>query len=774
MISKKGNTTIILLGVLSVMILMTFALSRRMSSHTQLLTMSDYTQISRYFLESYAGDIMQNLKKQVNDENSKISKEFRAAQNLTEINIDDFYKFNNASELKNLANDLEMENVSAKMTLLYVENLKYPFEFSPKSDFFNEKKGVLQLICNAQFKEKKYTLKICYKFTNVFRLTPILKDFILYSDKIGREQGIDKIGFQDKINLMFTAQGYHSMPKNSTAAKTYEEKLNQTLPLMGNNYAQLTEKLRPMILLQPLIGGNKYNSKEYSGKIYLGPSNEAVYINLAGEPSDKTLSEAGQAGEIYKMLKPSDLGLQGEEFKVIPLLEDKNGNKISVPAQSVDMMHQGHKVIFGIMGFSFETINFLEGTIRNHSAFLNTGSNANDFWKQIENSKGYMAFSSGLKLLGLKSEEQSTLNREIFGNVFARFFVFSFWQPGTSANGQPLEYNLNKNIADIEKAETGMGRKLEFKAENNKTYKEFMSKMVSGNHFSVNSKVDGNLFMPLDKNQLKKTLKESDFCANDGARFGSLKFDNFSKAWFYRNGKLGEIVKRIGHVFENQNEFKEFVGLNNKNPSFKIGGIVHIKGKKGLEIDKLDMPNNLIDGGIILVDGPIKIGNITRGQSIDNSKFSLTAEIPQIKYTEWLESDDENLKITKDKFITFVSLKGEPITITGETLLGVHLINLYDSYNQKYDQIKWQTKDKNKEIIFLGGIACNYLNLSERLKEFGKIKSSCDVLNAPFFMYHPEMASDEPSIAVQISQAMHTYSLTSEVAEEKNDNTPPQ
>ena len=39
---KKGNITIILLGLISVMLIMVVALSKRMTGHTQLLTLSDH------------------------------------------------------------------------------------------------------------------------------------------------------------------------------------------------------------------------------------------------------------------------------------------------------------------------------------------------------------------------------------------------------------------------------------------------------------------------------------------------------------------------------------------------------------------------------------------------------------------------------------------------------------------------------------------------------------------------------------------------------------
>jgi hypothetical protein len=60
----------------------------------------------------------------------------------------------------------------------------------------------------------------------------------------------------------------------------------------------------------------------------------------------------------------------------------------------------------------------------------------------------------------------------------------------------------------------------------------------------------------------------------------------------------------------------------------------------------------------------------------------------------------------------------------------------------------------------MGGIACNYLNLPKRLEEFGTIKSACNLLKAPFFMYHSAMAAQEPALAVQMMENMRGYLLT--------------
>ncbi|HNW35935.1 MAG TPA: hypothetical protein PKM25_13435, partial [Candidatus Ozemobacteraceae bacterium] len=56
--ARRGTVTVILLGLISVIVVFAFSISRRLSSHTQLLTIGDHTQIARYYLESYTGDVI--------------------------------------------------------------------------------------------------------------------------------------------------------------------------------------------------------------------------------------------------------------------------------------------------------------------------------------------------------------------------------------------------------------------------------------------------------------------------------------------------------------------------------------------------------------------------------------------------------------------------------------------------------------------------------------------------------------------------------------------
>lgn len=85
---------------------MVFALSRRMRGHTQLLTLSDQTQITRYFLESYAGDVLQQINSSVNKLDSEVFNKFRSTSRNGRIGAE----FYNPSEmLQELADELRAE-----------------------------------------------------------------------------------------------------------------------------------------------------------------------------------------------------------------------------------------------------------------------------------------------------------------------------------------------------------------------------------------------------------------------------------------------------------------------------------------------------------------------------------------------------------------------------------------------------------------------------------------------------------------------------------------
>jgi hypothetical protein len=300
-----------------------------------------------------------------------------------------------------------------------------------------------------------------------------------------------------------------------------------------------------------------------------------------------------------------------------------------------------------------------------------------------------------------------------------------------------------------------------------------MSRMVSGKNWnprmsSIDNLPDG--FMPYNydpEDKKKRILTNTDFEAADGFKAGD-RLDRMLRNWFRvtsdNSPPMNGIEVRLGKTFASGEEFLEAAGV--ANGKFMVNGVVYVSGP--LKVPRLDMKNENIGGGVILVDGPIELENITRGYKIDTSDFKLGDYGAMLfqgpafdHYQKW------KTEITQENFLTFVSLRGDPITIRGETLLGVHLINLNPRQSSPYSQITWRSI--NKEIVFCGGIACNYLDLPERLLEFGQIESSCRHLRAPFFIYHSAMAASEPAYAVQLMENMRGYMLTAERAGDEDD-----
>lgn len=768
---KKGNITIILLGLISVMLVMVMALSKRMSGHTQLLTLSDYTQITRYFLESYAGDVLQQINTDVNKPDSDLFEAFRGAPGDTKLST----KFYTPSAmLKKLGEELKIQiQLPPEIVFSKSEELGYPQGFDcPNTLKGKEKKGLLEIVCKAKFQGREYTLRVQYPFTVVMRMLPVFKDFLMFADQIAREQGDAKIGPDDNINVLFTRDGKHP-----------DELDNGVL---SHNSIRPGFKYRPMVLLPPLDMA-EYTDANLSGRVFLGPADKSIFLNLAGDTREQANNaDASTApdevnasvGEMF-LVSPETFKVADDttEYGYIPVFMNRQGEFIRMMGLNVPLKY-GHTAKMGILGFSYEIIpeshieGIFSGAAYTAGDFFNSGGSSSEFWQKLEGfGKGYMAMASGIKLMGPKPDnfQLGHTNRQVFGNVLSRFFVLTFWWP-PSGGGEPLQYDENRGPGNFPEREVYGSVKYTFEPlHSQQKYQDFMSRMVSGKNWSPSGSSstlpDGFMAYNSDISQKSKRIfTNADFVANDGF-LAKDRLDNLARSWFNvenskeKFGKGAEI--RVGRTYASGKEFLEAAGV--AKGQFNVNGVVYVAGP--LKVPPLTMGNDKIGGGIVLVDGPIEIDNITRGYAIDTNQFKLG------KYGNMLFSGSAydfyqkwKTEISQENFLTFVSLRGDPIQVKGEALIGVHLVNLYDKHNRPYSQIKW-TSGSSKEIVFCGGIACNYLDLPERMKEFGLIKSSCNLLRAPFFMYHSAMAAPEPALAVQMMENMRGYMLTAARAE---------
>jgi hypothetical protein len=778
--ARKANVTVILIGLVSVMLILVMSLSKRMSSHTQLLTLSDYTQISRYFLESYAGDILQQIDLDVNKPGSALYQKFRAPPANGELSTD-FYE--QSGMLSEMAEELGIE-IIAPPTIKFSgsEELGYPTGFEcPAHLKGNEKKGLLEIICQAKFYGRLYTLRVQYPFSVVMRMTPVLKDFVLFADSIAREHGEQKIGPNDNLNIMLTRDGKHPLDFEGGI-------VNHNRMRPGNRY-------RPMVMLPPL-DPVEYASAAVSGKIFLGPADDSIFLNLAGDTREEEVDTTGQAGsglisasvgEMF-LVSPDTFKVfdSASKYQYMTVFQKPDGSPVRMMGMEVPIKYN-QLAKMGILGFSQEIVpqyseSIFSGAAYTVEHFLNSGSAASEFWRILKDGgsgygEGFMALSSGLKLMGLKPDDINFghVNREVFGNVLSRLFVLTFWWP-PSGGGVPLKYDENRSPTDFPTTTVSL---YTYRFEPLYAYlrfQDFMSRMVSGKNWdprmgSVDNLPDG--FMPYNydpQEKKKRILTNNDFVANDGFKAGT-RLDRMLRDWFRVDANNNPalpakgIEARIGRAFASGDEFLEAAGI--EQGRFMVNGVVYVSGP--LKVPALDMENENIGGGIILVDGPIELENITRGYDLDTDDFKLGAYGAMLfrgpafdHYQKW------KTEITQENFITFVSLRGDPITITGEALIGVHLVNLYPRQTSPYGQITWSSSVR-KEIVFCGGIACNFLDLPERLLEFGRIESSCRHLRAPFFIYHSAMASSEPAYAVQLLENMRGYMLTAERAPGEDD-----
>ena len=861
--NKKGNLTVILIGIIGVMLLMTIFLARRMTGHTQLLTISDYTQISRYFLESYVGDILQYMRQSTNDPLSDFAQKicYEKVEDLKGKNLNDFLKYEPSKMLREISkkytpNIIFIDKYKPTIELSEAtEEIGYPDGFIVPDDKAKiEKRGLIKITCQCEFNKRLYKLEVCYPFSIVFRMTPVIKDFMLFIDNLWVEQkAFQQSVTNDKLNIVQVENG--KINKDS-----FPDCLN-------------VRKIRPMVLLAALnrtgaLLDNPQQEVKESGMVYFGPSSsgssgndgldKSIFYNVSGIAPDQDTtsgSSTSQDGEDIvdisdmHIVPPSLLGLPDKDDNGQPLeisdedhiahfnIKGKNSERILTYGNEIDIggEREGSRVgqaCLGLLGFSKELPELLDNSNEvNKWHFYqffrkkNEDVIKNTFWNEVYDKLDYLTYSFGIKTYGLRIKGFPKTRRQVFGNIFARFLILSLWE---FERAHPLDYDPDKKIDEVGLKESLIkwlpnqkgqeDRIIKFRPpeyddsmsekEKQDLYQKYMSKIMSGlkandNNYNKNENSTAgkyqNLFLPLNcdySDNSHKIFDENNFEPNDDFKLNRdfVKFDKFGSLWFGKgeNGKASPIEKRLGRVFIDdsnsssgdgrsaEEKFKKAVGYKDslgvdQKQKFKVNGVVFVKGD--LDLSKgMDLAKDDCSGGIVVVDGNITLGNITRGQKINASKFefitSSTGDDTASKYWErWTDPSVDNGKynIDSDKILTFVCLgQGHKIKITGNVLLGVQLVNLTDEIpltREGDDQITWM--NPKKEIIFYGSIICNRFNLAKRLEEFGEISTSADkYLDAPFFMYPSVMATATPPLAVQINENMRGYMLSSSGATE--------
>ena len=841
---NRGNITIILIGLVSVMLFLTATLSKRMSGHARLLTLSDYTQITRYFLESYAGDIMMQIRKQANSSDPSDKKLFEffrknlpkegssAYKNLERKNNFKLVDYRMSDMLVELKENLGIE-IPKDPELRFVKPraLGYPdFIVPPDKYARTEKRGDIEIVCYARFKKKDYRLTIQFPFTVVFKMIPILKDFAFFADNAAQEQKriiggnssffnrstppYNWSGDYDGLNLMFT--------RNSRFPTGYEVSSNEgeKFPVFDSSFKMFKHQ-RPWIFLPPI---NFYNDPKRNGKIYLGPSDKDIFLNLA----DVNIETSDESGFKYRRDKGELFAMWPEYFKFDklptkrPLFQSTSGKKSgSSLVFEIDLQYNSANMAIAGFGYRLYPYNndaLFSTTNYQYKYLLNSPSgNAEDLyvdsgsdggagcyaWEKIKNGQSdlsknsakVLALSSGLKFLDVLPADQvgqnvRGANREVYGKVWGRGFIFTFFYT-PSGGGFPLRYYPDPPPGFEPYIEVYGKKTYTFKPKDGE-YKNYMSRIVSGlensNNFNYldsedcarNGMLPLNNTYPSDPNSKikpeRKILISKNYTGADGFGFKKTSrnepyLDRIGNEYICINKnlkitdkKLSSLQSRIGRIFSSGDEFKEYAGHSDDayKSGFRVGGVVYVNGdldlSKGILADSED-----IEGGVVIVNGNITLGDITRGFN--------KASIKGLKLYETRKKiDDFALKnINHKNMLTFVcaakdsSKDRKGIQVVGDTILGAHLVHLafkerkgYEFYN--YDQISWAKVPRSSRIIFVGAIAVNRPGLWKRLKEFGKNKD--DDYDSPIFIYAPTMSDGEPSLSVQVNDFMKSYELT--------------
>ena len=738
---RRGNVFIIFIGLFSILCVLVFAFSQRLSVHKWTIRHTNARLITRYFLEAYAKDVWWQVTKAANDPNSEVYKSFR--NNLKDGVLTAFnYKMSDSvTSIKEKS--LITINTKPLVEVIDVKPLEYPDFFNTK---YKEMSAKLRIVVEAAYNEgdqiekgdKIYSLEAENSFNVVLRLVPVLKDFVLFVDRMDYEQK-EKLGEADNINVLFTKEGDHPL----------------SVPSGFGNYA----RQRPWIVSAPL--DESAGDENKTGRVFLGSSDNEIYLNLAGETSGigqgSNQSEMFQIGpELFSLTDTMrDFGYR-DMFK-------KRGNNENVVLKGCDvpLEMRGHNVRIGLLGFCHEVFDNQEGIFGQCARQLKDFLVGDPSFDRLSQVRTRLALSSGLKLLGNKITADPKFRgpkREIYGNVYARFMFLSFFTfPSAIGGGQVLPYNSNSNFQPPEHFKTSGISKVRFRPLSAKgKYWHYMSRIVSGGYDNDSLK---DFYIPYspypyikegNSGMLKrKKLNYSDFNPPDGIKL-SAGLNKIRKTYlaFNKNENSKELSKnirtRIAKFFKDQAEFKKYVKYEQKR--FELNAVVYVDGPLDLS-EGITFPDSDITGGIVFVNGPIKLGNVSRGVNFFPETLSKDNMKQMWEYTKALP---------QKKIITFINVSNQPISLLGSKYLGIQLISLRQDTNSVVDHICWTNNPK--DAVFCGGIAVTTLNLQNRLKEFGSAQTS---LPGAMFFFVPSMSSENPDYLTQIKFRKSKYFFSS-------------
>ncbi len=693
---KSGFITVVVIGFLTIMLLLSFNLYKRYSQQARLSTVGDQSAVARYFLESYAADILWQIRMARNDEGTAMFASFRNGTAVTICPVD----YKPSSLLEELAEELGITIGPMVVNFDAVE----PLTFSPSAFLTEsgneEKKGRLAILCEISYGDRNYGLEVRQPFKVVMTATPVLRKFVLFFDQLHLDQ-TEPFGVRDKIN---------------------------TIPIRNNRAPAQNSPLT--------LYGWDFENRDINGQVFLGDDNHEIRLNLVGGAFQDNPSEIRTDLEDLWQISPSafDITAAITEFDQEELLKDSRGNPLIIRGASIPMTYRGHYSRIGLLGFSDEILdseflgNFrVENFLSGDPSF--NGLRYPDFG---------MKQSSSLRLFGNRVlEEFQGFPRNIFGRVYSRFFLLSFFD--APSIGVPIAFNPDP-AHTITVPQYGGAQNLPFRPVSG-TYTDYMSRVVSGGEPSAVFGEKANVPTNRDAEFRHKLMESGDFAGSDGLKL-SRGFSDIATVWFPaasgNSNSRPEIVsgssfERISRFYKNGDDFKKAAGLKDPNEQkFWVDGVVYINGP--LDLSEGISTGN-IRGGVVMVNGEIKLGNVTRdiGETLNTRAF---ASIKQLQL---------------DQMLTFVSLTGQKIALTGKRYYGVQLLSFKPGLPGPVEQIAF---DDGNELVFIGGMGMSTPDLagiSRQLKNRGIF---------PFFNYLPAMAAEVNSYTVNIDERIEQYEFT--------------
>ncbi len=708
---KSGSVYLLAVGLMSLLILLIFSISRYSGGRARLVSLADQKQTALYALEAFYGDMISQIRVRIRDKDEALINSFISA---TEGGTPGF-SYVPGQTLSELFEEQQISIKSSEMFFEQVEPLKYPAMVTYPGDRPREKRGRLCITNEVTFLGRNYKLTVKVPFKTVFTLTPVLRQFAFFADRIHLEQR-EKQGLNDRINIIPIEKG------SSISTSGGPPRLPLCLGMSIKPHDQI----------------NSDNEKE--GYVYLGKSDQNIILNLAGEiqPGEGELSDLWQVN--VEHFKPVETTGRSIEHASVNTLRGNIQNK----TLSIPLRIRNTRANLRLVGFCRELADENGPWYKELRYVLESDPG----FRKYDTSREALSLSSGIRILGASFEAGAIVARipyprnvrNVFGRVFNRFFVLSIFDFPSAYLNTKLRYTSEPSYLPPP-GESSYGDKFNFEIESG-SYRNYMSRTMSGNPAETGQDFDHqNAPANLAADNTPKVFTFSDFHGSDGVTLTE-PLDRFAGQWFFdlHSAALksdlerveSSVIGRITRVYRDQEEFKEEVGL--ADGKLWINGVVAVDGDLTLE----DLPPETdIRGGIVLVNGKITLGNISRGlapSSLPPVQMMLTRD-----YLDYLRS------LKPEDILTFVSLSGDQIKLTDNVQIGVHLVSLKELEGPE----QMLTYANPGKVLFAGALALSTPYLDRLTTEFRD--------ELPLFSYPPEMATTKPPLATVIEDNLEGY-----------------